>query len=167
MRKTWLVAGVGCVLVAVVPTTAQAKSSGTPFTLYAYEEVGPHSLLADPSSGVQFMDPVCSPSWTNCKVFEFADQWDLAPTDSATAADVTGYLADHAFDYFAAHTTTGTFTISMFNSSTTWTGGYSGVFRGPNAGTGTFSLTGTDGSKMTGSITFVDDGLMELTGVKR
>jgi hypothetical protein len=161
------IVGISSVMVGLVPTAAVARSA-TPVTFYAYEEVGPHSLLADPSTGVQFMDPTCSPSFTNCKVFEFADRLDIAPTATETDTSyVEGYLDDHAFDYFSAQTTTGTLALTLTASATTWTGKYSGTFRGPNAGTGTFALTGSDGSRMSGSIIFVDDGLMELTGTLR
>lgn len=162
------IVGVSGLVVGLTPTAAVATSA-TPVTFYAYEEVGPHSLLLDPSTGVQLMDPVCTPSFSNCKVFEFADRWDVAPTATETTGspNIEGYLDVHAFDYFAAHSTTGTITMTLTASGTTWTGKDSGTFRGPNAGTGTFALAGSDGSRMSGQIIFLDDGLMELTGLLR
>lgn len=171
MRKRLMlvgIAGTAGLLVGLMPSAAMAKAA-TPVTFYAYEEVGPHSLLADPSTGVQFMDATCSPSFSNCRIYEFADRWDLAPTATETVGspNIEGTLDIHAFDYFAAHTTTGSFALTLTASGTTWTGSYSGVFRGPNAGTGSFSAAGSDGSKMSGTILFLDDGLMELTGQVR
>jgi hypothetical protein len=148
----------------VTPTAAGAKSA-TPVTLYAYEEIGPHSLLADPSTGVQFMDPVCTPSFEACQTYEFFDRWDVAPTATEVdAANVEGTLDVHGFDNFAKHSVTGTLALALASTSTTWSGVISGTFRGPKAGTGAFSLAGTDGSKLSGSVLFLDDGLLELVG---
>jgi hypothetical protein len=159
------VVGMSSLLLGLAPTTAVAKA-GTPVTLYAYEEIGPHSLLADPSAGVQYMDPVCSPDFTNCVTYEFDDLWDVAATPSETDdSNVFGYLENHGVDNFLRHTVKGTLTLTT--GGVTWTGGYSGTFSGKKAATGTFSLLGTDGTKLTGTIAFLDDGLMGLSGTLR
>jgi hypothetical protein len=159
------VLGTWSLLVGLAPTTANAKA-GTPMTMYAYEEIGPHSLLADPGTGVQYMEPTCTPDFTNCVTYEFNDRWDVAPTASETDdTNVFGYLDSHGVDNFVRHTVKGTLTLTV--GGVTWTGGYSGTFSGPRAATGSFSLLGTDGSKLAGSIAFLDDGLMSLTGYLR
>jgi hypothetical protein len=119
-------------------------------------------------------EPTCSPSWTKCTVYEFEDQWALstaAPESDAgdnpvEPAGITtdGSLLDHGFDYFRAHTTNGTFDVTLVGTTTTWSGSYTGIFRGPHAATGSFSLAGTDGSLLAGSIAFLGDGVAKLTG---
>jgi len=157
--------GMSLLFLGLVPTTAGAKA-GTPVTVYAYEEIGPHSLLADPSAGVQYMEPTCTPDFTNCVTYEFDDGWDVAATPSETDdTNVVGYLENHGVDNFVRHTVKGTLTLTM--GGVTWTGGYSGTFTGRKAATGSFSLLGTDGTKYAGTVYFLDDGLMELMGTVR
>jgi hypothetical protein len=142
---------------------AQAKSGGTPFVQYAYEQ-----------DGTDFFAPFCSPSFDNCSVYQFEDVWALTTTPPDSDADgnaiepadytADGSLVDHGFDYFQGHTTTGTFSLTLDSGPTVWSGGYKGTFRGPSAGTGTFSLFGTNGTRLTGTIAFLGDGVMRLSG---
>ncbi|MDQ1700318.1 MAG: hypothetical protein QOG34_2181 [Frankiaceae bacterium] len=166
MKTRFLVLGLGALVgvVGLAPTSAIAKSA-TPVTLYGYEEVGPHSLLPDGTPGLEFMQPVCTPSFEACTTYEFFDRWDVAPTGSEVdTTNVEGTVDIHGYDNFTKQSVKGTMALAMTGTTTTWSGSFTGTFRGPNAGTGTFSLAGTDGSKMSGTILFIDDGLMELTG---
>jgi len=157
------VVGISGLLVGLMPTAAIAKPP-PPVTLYAYEEIGPHSLLADRSTGVEYMEPTCTPDFTNCVTYEFDDLWDVALTDSEVdTSNVIGYLRVHGFDNFVRHNVKGTFTLTA--DGVTWTGPFSGTFTGPKAATGSFSLIGDNGTKFAGSIAFLDDGLQSMHGV--
>jgi len=158
------VVGISGLVVGLMPTAAVAGKPSAPITIYAYEQIGPHSLLADPSAGQEFMEPTCTPDFTNCVTYEFFDRWDIAPTGTEVdQTNVYGYVDVHGVDNFVRHTVKGTYTLVV--SGVTWTGNFSGTFTGPKAATGSFSLVGTDGSRFSGSIAFIDDGLMSLTGV--
>lgn len=169
MRSRMLVGlgviGVTSALVGLVPTAAVAKGA-TPVTYYAYEEIGPNSLLADRADGVEFMEPTCTPSFEACQIYEFFDRWDVAltGTEVAGSTNILGTLDAHGFDDFAKQSVKGTLALALTSTATTWSGTFSGTFRGPKAGTGTFALAGSDGSKMSGAVLFIGDGLMELTG---
>jgi len=158
------IVGITSALVGLVPTAAVAKAPA-PVTLYAYEEINGHyTLLGDPGLGLQFMDPVCTPDFSNCVTYEFADRWDVSPyPDQTDTTNVIGYVDIHAVDNFVRHNVKGTFSLVV--EGVTWTGSFGGTFVGPKAGTGSFSLLGTNGTKFAGSIAFLDDGYMSMTGV--
>jgi hypothetical protein len=157
------IVGISGLVVGLMPTAAIAKPP-PPVTIYAYEEIGPHSLLADRSTGVTFMEPTCTPDDVNCVTYEFWDRWDVAPTGTEVdQTNVYGYIDVHGYDNFVKHTVKGT--MSMVVEGATWTGTFSGTFVGPKAGTGSFSFTGPSNSRYAGTIYFLDDGLMQLTGV--
>lgn len=159
------IVGITGLLAGLVPTAALARTA-PPITIYAYEEIGPHSLLADRSTGVEYMDPVCTPDFANCVTYEFDDLWDVALTDSETDdSNVIGYLRVHGFDNFVRHNVKGTFTLLL--GGVTYTGPFSGTFTGKKAATGSFSLVGDNGSRFAGSIAFLDDGLQSLHGTVR
>src|SRR5689334_5852260 len=125
-RLVLTVLGITTVLVGLTPTAAVAKSP-PPVTLYGYEEIGPHSLLADRSTGVEYMDPTCTPDFANCVTYEFDDLWDVALTDSEVDdSNVIGYLRVHGFDNFVRHNVKGTFTLWL--DGVTFTGPFAGTF---------------------------------------
>ena len=160
LRRLATIAAVSGLVALSLGGVAQAKPSGggTPFMQYAYEQ-----------DGTDVFEPFCSPSFDKCKVYEFEDSWALstsAPdpdTGGEPAGDIPdGSLLDHGLDFVSLQTTSGTFVLTM--GSVTWTGSYSGTFKGPQAGTGKFTLGGSNGSQLTGTIVFVSDGVMQLTG---
>jgi len=154
--------GITSALVGLVPTAAVAAKPTTT-TIYGYEQIGPHSLLADRSTGVTFMEPTCTPDFTNCVTYEFWDRWDVALTSTEVdRTNVIGYIDNHGYDNFVKGTVKGT--LTLVTDGGTWTGPFSGTFR---AAGGSFSLVGTDGTKYAGSLRFLDDGLMSLTGAFR
>ena len=158
-RFVLTVLGISSALVGLAPAAAVAGRP-TATTIYGYEEIGPHSLLADPSTGVSFMDPTCTPDFANCVTYEFWDRWDVALTSTEVdQTNVIGYIDNHGYDNFVKGTVKGT--LTLVTNSGTWTGTFSGTFR---AAGGTFSLVGTDGTRIAGALRFLDDGLMSLTG---
>lgn len=154
--------GISSALVGLTPTAAMAGKPAAR-TIYGYEQIGPHSLLADRSTGVTFMEPTCTPDFGNCVTYEFWDRWDAALTSTEVdQTNVIGYIDIHGYDNFVKGTVKGT--LTLVTDGGTWTGSLSGTFR---AAGGTFSLVGTDGTRIAGSLRFLDDGLMSLTGLFR
>jgi hypothetical protein len=154
---------IACLLVTLVgvgSASASTPAVDESFTTYGFEEIGPHSLLADRSQGVEYKEPACYPSFSQCQVYEFFDKWDLALTDTATAGDITGSLDDHGFNIGSR--AGGLLSLTFNGAGTVWTGPY---FKGVHASVAAFRLRGSDGSRMAGTITFLDDGLMQLSGV--
>jgi hypothetical protein len=172
VKRRLLILGVAAFLV-VSGGAAFAKSAAPmtsiPFTIYGYEEVGPHSLLADPSSGVVYKEGTCYPSDLNCSVYEFNDKWDLSQVseaDGAALSDVDGAVDVHGFDVFLGGQIAIIAPMTMTFDSTTraWFGGFT---KSLSASTGKFTLFGTDGSSIKGVVTFLDDGYMQLSGTMR
>lgn len=161
------IVGIAGLLVGLMPTAAVAKAPPPPpITLYAYEEIGPHSLLAEPWTGLQFMDPKCTPSFGNCVFYEFWDRWDVALSgNEVDTTNVVGTIDNHGYDNFQRFTVRGTFTLTLQGG--TWSGGYSGTFADPSTAGGTFSLVGANGSRFAGTIAFLADGWFSMTGVIR
>jgi hypothetical protein len=167
MRRIMRIATVAALAMLSVGTLAPANAaSGTPFSQYAYEQ-----------DGSDLIQPTCTPSFTNCAVFQFANVSALSTTPPATDADGNpvqpdvytpdGSVVVHGVDYFKAHSLNGTFSLKLDSGSTVWSGAYSGTFRGSNAGTASFNLLGTDGSHLSGTVTFLYDGVMQLVGTIR
>ena len=162
-RLMLTVLGISSALVGLTPTAA-VGAKPTTTTIYAYEQVGPHSLLPAGTPGLELMTPTCTPDFSNCVTYEFWDRWDVALSSTEVdESNVIGYIDNHGYDNLVKHTVKGTMTLVVEGS--TWTGTYSGTFTGPKGGTGSFAFTGPNGSKYAGTIYFLDDGLMQLTGV--